>query len=68
MVPVPIPVSTFEKVTVLVTVPVPVLAPFLDHKKQIVQKILKIILPFYTVGCFTKKRFINFNKFIVKYE
>jgi hypothetical protein len=28
---VPVPVPTFEKVTV----PVPVLAPYLDHKKQI---------------------------------
>jgi hypothetical protein len=31
---VPVPVSTFEKVTV----PVPVPAPYLDHKKQIFQK------------------------------
>jgi hypothetical protein len=34
MVPVPVPVPTFEKVTV----PVPVLAPYLDHKKQIFKK------------------------------
>jgi hypothetical protein len=30
---VPVPIPTFEKVTV--PVPVPVLAPYLDHKKQI---------------------------------
>jgi hypothetical protein len=29
---------------------------------------LENILPFYTVSCFTRKKFINFNKFIVKYE
>jgi hypothetical protein len=31
---VPVPVPTFEKVTV----PVPVAGPYLDHKKQIFQK------------------------------
>ena len=36
MVPVLVPVPTFEKVTVPVPVPVP--APYLDHKKQIFQK------------------------------
>ncbi len=44
---VPVPISTFEKVTV----PVPVPAPYLDHKKQIFEK-----------------KFINFNKFVVKCE
>jgi hypothetical protein len=34
MVPVPVPVPTFEKVTVPVQVP----APYLDHKKQIKKK------------------------------
>jgi hypothetical protein len=34
MVPVQVPVPTFEKVTVPVSVP----APYLDHKKQIFQK------------------------------
>jgi hypothetical protein len=48
---VPVPVSTFEKVTV----PVPVPAPYLDHKKQI-------------VSCFTRKKFMNLNKFMVKCE
>jgi hypothetical protein len=47
MVPVPVPVPTFEKVTVPVPVPtfekflpvpVSVPAPYLDHKKQIFQK------------------------------
>ena len=68
MVPVPVPVATFEKVRVPVPVPVP--APYLDHKKQIKKKkFLENILPFYTVSCFTRKKFINFNKFIViKYE
>ncbi len=36
MVPVSVPVPTFEKVTVPVLVPVP--APYLDHKKQIFLK------------------------------
>jgi hypothetical protein len=50
-----------------VTVPVP--APYLDHKKQILgKKILEIFLPFYILSCFTRKKFINFNKFIVKWE
>jgi hypothetical protein len=35
---VPVPVPTFEKVTVLVPVTVPVPAPYLDHKKQIKKK------------------------------
>jgi hypothetical protein len=61
---VPVPVPTFEKVTVPVPVPVP--APYLDHKKQIfAKKILEIFLNFYLVSCFTRKKFINFNKFMV---
>ena len=36
MVPVTVPVPTFEKVTVPVPIPVP--GPYLDHKKQIFQK------------------------------
>ena len=62
MVPVPVPVPTFEKVTV------PVPAPYLDHKNQIKKKILEIFLTFYLVSCFTRKKFINFNKFSVKCE
>jgi hypothetical protein len=62
---VPVPVPTFEKVTV----PVPVPAPYLDHKKQIFQKtIFEIFLTFYLVSCITRKKFINFNKFMVKCE
>ncbi len=40
MVPVTVPVPTFEKVTVPVpvSVPVPVPGQYLDHKKQIFQK------------------------------
>ena len=46
-----------------VTIPVPVPAPYLYHKKQIFQKKL---FPFYIVSCFTRKKIININKFIVK--
>ena len=64
---VPVPVPTFEKVTVPVPVPVP--APYLDHKKQIFQKkFWNFFLSFYLVSCFTRKKFINFNKFMVKCE
>ena len=66
MVPLPVPVPTFEKVTVPVPVPVP--APYLDHKKQIKKKNLEIFLTFYLVSCFTRKKFMNFNKFMVKCE
>jgi hypothetical protein len=65
MVPVPVPVPTLEKVTV----PVPVPAPYLDHRKQIFQqKNLAIFLTFFLVSCFRRKKFINFNKFMVKCE
>ena len=63
---VPVPVPTFEKVTVPVPVPVP--APYLDHKKQIFKKIFEIFFTFYLVSCFTRKKFMNFNKFMVKCE
>ncbi len=60
---VPVPVPTFENVTV----PVPV--PYLDHKKQIFpKKNLEIFLTFYLVSCFTRKKFMNINKFMVKCE
>jgi hypothetical protein len=70
MVPVPVPVPTFEKVTVPVSVPapVPVPAPCLGHKKQIKKKKLEIFLTFYLVSSFTRKKFMNFNKFMVKCE
>jgi hypothetical protein len=66
MVPVPVPVPTFEKVTVPVPVPVP--APYQDHKKQNLKKILEYFFTFYLVRCFTRKKFMNFNKFMVKCE
>jgi hypothetical protein len=62
---VPVPIPTFEKVTV----PVPVPTPYLDHKKQIKKKKKSdIFLTFYLISCFTRKKFINFNKFVVKCE
>jgi hypothetical protein len=64
MVPVPVPVPTFEKVTV----PVPVPAPYLDHKKQFKKKTLDFFFTFYLVSCFTRKKFMNFNKFMLKCE
>ncbi len=63
---VPVPVPTFEKVTVPVPVPVP--APYLDHKKQIYKINLGNFLTFYLVSCFTRKKFMNFIKFMVKCE
>jgi hypothetical protein len=63
---VPVPVPTFEKVTVPVPVPVP--APYLDHKKQIKKKWKFFDFSFYLVSCFTRKKSINFNKFMVKCE
>jgi hypothetical protein len=62
---VPVPVPTFEKVTVPVPVPVP--APYLDHRKQKKKK-FGHFFTFYLVGCFTRKKSINFNKFMVKCE
>jgi len=59
-----VPVPTLEKVTV----PVPVPGTYLDHKKQIIKKNLEFFLIFYVVSCFTRKKFINFNKFMVKCE
>ncbi len=64
MVPVPVPVPTFDKVTVPVPVPVP--APYLDLKNKLKKKIMEIFLTFYLVSCFTRKKFMNFNKFMVK--
>jgi len=62
---VPVPVPTFEKVTV----PVPVPAPYLDHKKLIfLKKNFGNFLTFYFVSCLTRKKFINFKKFLVKCE
>ena len=63
-----VPFPTFEKVTVPVPVPVLVPAPYLDHKKLIFQKEFRNFFTFYLVSCFTRKKFINFNKFMVKCE
>jgi hypothetical protein len=65
---VPVPVPTLEKVTVLVPVPVPAL--YLDHKKLIFEKNVGNFFDFlfYLVSCFRRKKFINFNKFMVKCE
>ncbi len=37
-------------------------------KKEIFQKKIGIFLPFYIVSCFERKKFVNFNIFIVKCE
>jgi hypothetical protein len=66
MVRVPVPVPTLEKVTVPVPVPVP--APYLGYRKQIKKKNLAIFLTFFLVSCFRRKKFIIFNKFMVKCE
>ncbi len=66
-----VPVPTIEKVTVTVPVPVPVPvpAPYPDHKKQIFQKkFWNFFFTFYLVSYFTRKKFMNFNKFMVKCE
>ncbi len=53
----------------MVPVPVPVPAPYLDAKKKNFQKLFwKIVVSFYLPSCFTRKRLINFNKFMVKCE
>ncbi len=73
MVPVPVPVPTFEKVIV----PVPVLVPTFEklrfrfrfqlHIYTIKSKfLLQNLFPFYLVSCFTRKKSININKFFVK--
>ncbi len=63
---VPVPVPTFEKVIV----PVPVPAPFASSssKANLSKKILEFFLLFYRVSCFSRKKFENFNKIIVKCE
>ena len=75
MVPVPVPVPTFEKVMVLVPVPVTTYEKlrfrfrFQLHIYTIKSKFLyKNLFPFYIVSCFTRKKIININKFIVKCE
>jgi hypothetical protein len=59
-----VPVPTIEKVMV----PVPVPAPYLDHKKQIFHEKFWIFFAFLHRKLFYKEKVSNFNKFIVKYE
>jgi hypothetical protein len=70
---VPVPVQTFEKVMV----PVPSFENLRFRfqlyiktikSKFFSRKILEIFLPFCIISCFTKKKFLIFNKFIVKCE
>ena len=72
---VPVPVPTFEKVMVPVPVPVPTFEKlrfrfrFQVHICTIKSKFfLKNLFSFYIVSCFTRKKMININKFIVKCE
>jgi hypothetical protein len=72
---VPVPVPTFEKVMVPVLVPVPTFEKlrfrfrFQLHIYTIKRKfVTKNLFPFYIVSCFTRKKIININKFIVKCE
>jgi hypothetical protein len=58
MVPVPVLVPTFEKVTV----PVPVPAPYLDHKKQIFQKKFGIFFDFLLSKLFYKEKVHKFQQ------
>jgi hypothetical protein len=72
-----VPVPNFEKV--MVPVPVPTFEKlrfrfrfrfrFQLHIYTIKSKFfLKNLFPFYIVSCFTRKKIININKFIVKFE
>jgi hypothetical protein len=70
---VPVPVPTFEKV--MVPVPVPTFEKlrfrfrFQLHIYTIKSKFfLTNWFPFHIVSCFTRKKIININKFIVKCE
>jgi hypothetical protein len=56
MVPVPFPVSTFEKVTV------PVPAPYLDHNKQILLKNFGIFFDFLLSKLFYKEKVYEFQQ------
>jgi hypothetical protein len=54
----PVPVPTFEKVTV----PVPVPAPYLDHKKQILKKKFEIFFYFLLSNLFYKEKVHEFQQ------
>ncbi len=53
-----VPVTTFEKVTV----PVPVPAPYLDHKKQIFHKNLEFFFDFLLSKLFYKEKVHKFQQ------
>jgi hypothetical protein len=55
---VPVPVPTFKKVTV----PVPVTAPYLDHKKQIFKKKFGIFFCFLLSRLFYKEKVHEFQQ------
>jgi hypothetical protein len=57
-----VPVPTFEKVKVQVPVPVPTCEKLWFRFQRLDNKILEIYLPFYILSCFTRKKYINFNK------
>jgi hypothetical protein len=57
---VPVPVPTFEKVTVPVSVPVP--APYLDHKKQIFKINFGIFFDFLLIKLFYKEKVHEFQQ------
>ena len=57
---VPVPVPTFEKVTVPVLVPVP--APYLDHIKQIFQKKIWHFFDFLLSKLFYKEKVHKFQQ------
>ncbi len=59
---VPVPVSTFEKVTVPVPVPVPVPATYLDRKKQIFQKNFGNLFDFLLSKLFYKEKVHEFQQ------
>jgi hypothetical protein len=72
-----VPVPTFEKVMVPVPVPVPTFEKlrfrfrfrFQLHIYTMKSKFfLQNLFPIYIVSCFTRKKIININKFIVKCE
>jgi hypothetical protein len=56
MVPVPVPLPTFEKVTV------PVPAPYLDHKKQLKKKNVEIFFVFLLSKLFYKEKVHEFQQ------
>ncbi len=64
MVPVLVPVPTFEKVTVPVPVPVP--APYLDRKKQIFQKKIWNFFDFLLSKLFYKEKVHKFQQIYCK--